>query len=138
MVQGKRTKKVGITGKYGVRYGSSLRKVIKKIEVSFERSGAEQSKRQTDRQPGQTHEDGFVVRQFFHARGACMMHSQGVCQQPSALRTFSSLNVIRMYSRTYSLGGPCFVKDIVSSKVVHKVGTSPDPLPVSIKLTASR
>ncbi|CAM9132628.1 unnamed protein product [Sphacelaria rigidula] len=31
---GKRTKKVGITGKYGVRYGSSLRKVIKKIEIS--------------------------------------------------------------------------------------------------------
>ena len=32
--QGKRTKKVGICGKYGTRYGSSLRKVIKKIEVS--------------------------------------------------------------------------------------------------------
>ncbi|ETV87084.1 ribosomal protein L37a [Aphanomyces astaci] len=31
---GKRTKKVGICGKYGVRYGSSLRKVVKKIEVS--------------------------------------------------------------------------------------------------------
>ena len=31
---GKRTKKVGITGKYGTRYGASLRKVIKKIEVS--------------------------------------------------------------------------------------------------------
>lgn len=33
-VQGKRTKKVGICGKYGTRYGSSLRKVIKKIEIS--------------------------------------------------------------------------------------------------------
>mmetsp|Transcript_10799 Transcript_10799/g.17689 ORF Transcript_10799/g.17689 Transcript_10799/m.17689 type:complete len:94 (+) Transcript_10799:111-392(+) len=31
---GKRTKKAGITGKYGTRYGSSLRKVVKKIEVS--------------------------------------------------------------------------------------------------------
>ena len=31
---GKRTKKVGITGKYGTRYGSSLRKVVKKIEIS--------------------------------------------------------------------------------------------------------
>ena len=30
----KRTKKAGITGKYGVRYGSSLRKVVKKMEVS--------------------------------------------------------------------------------------------------------
>eukprot|EP00192_Tetraselmis_astigmatica_P015962 CAMPEP_0117661504 /NCGR_PEP_ID=MMETSP0804-20121206/7572_1 /TAXON_ID=1074897 /ORGANISM="Tetraselmis astigmatica, Strain CCMP880" /LENGTH=92 /DNA_ID=CAMNT_0005468375 /DNA_START=86 /DNA_END=364 /DNA_ORIENTATION=- len=30
----KRTKKAGICGKYGTRYGSSLRKVIKKIEVS--------------------------------------------------------------------------------------------------------
>ena len=30
----KRTKKVGITGKYGTRYGASLRKVIKKIEIS--------------------------------------------------------------------------------------------------------
>ncbi|KAI3380376.1 hypothetical protein SNEBB_002160 [Seison nebaliae] len=29
----KRTKKVGITGKYGVRYGSSVRKRIKKIEI---------------------------------------------------------------------------------------------------------
>ncbi|RLN67982.1 hypothetical protein BBJ28_00020764, partial [Nothophytophthora sp. Chile5] len=32
--QGKRTKKVGICGKYGTRYGSSLRKVVKKIEIS--------------------------------------------------------------------------------------------------------
>merc|ERR1712060_599537 len=30
----KRTKKVGIVGKYGVRYGASLRKQIKKIEVT--------------------------------------------------------------------------------------------------------
>ena len=31
---GKRTKKVGICGKYGTRYGASLRKNVKKIEVS--------------------------------------------------------------------------------------------------------
>ncbi|KAK8818113.1 hypothetical protein WA556_005934, partial [Blastocystis sp. ATCC 50177/Nand II] len=31
---GKRTKKVGICGKYGTRYGSSLRKIVKKIEIS--------------------------------------------------------------------------------------------------------
>mmetsp|Transcript_13221 Transcript_13221/g.33738 ORF Transcript_13221/g.33738 Transcript_13221/m.33738 type:complete len:94 (+) Transcript_13221:112-393(+) len=31
---GKRTKKVGITGKYGTRYGSTLRKQIKKIEIT--------------------------------------------------------------------------------------------------------
>ena len=30
----KRTKKVGIVGKYGTRYGSSLRKIIKKFEIS--------------------------------------------------------------------------------------------------------
>lgn len=30
----KKTKKVGITGKYGTRYGSALRKIIKKFEVS--------------------------------------------------------------------------------------------------------
>ncbi|RMY51155.1 hypothetical protein D0864_13690 [Hortaea werneckii] len=29
----KRTKKVGITGKYGTRYGASLRKQVKKIEI---------------------------------------------------------------------------------------------------------
>eukprot|EP01110_Echinostelium_bisporum_P013299 TRINITY_DN87_c0_g1_i1.p2 TRINITY_DN87_c0_g1~~TRINITY_DN87_c0_g1_i1.p2 ORF type:complete len:92 (+),score=23.97 TRINITY_DN87_c0_g1_i1:235-510(+) len=29
-----RTKKVGITGKYGTRYGASLRKQIKKIEIT--------------------------------------------------------------------------------------------------------
>ncbi|CAI4826699.1 CLL_collapsed_G0056200.mRNA.1.CDS.1 [Saccharomyces cerevisiae] len=29
----KRTKKVGITGKYGVRYGSSLRRQVKKLEI---------------------------------------------------------------------------------------------------------
>ena len=32
--QAKRTKKVGIVGKYGTRYGASLRKIIKKMEVS--------------------------------------------------------------------------------------------------------
>ena len=30
----KRTKKVGITGKYGTRYGASLRREVKKLEVS--------------------------------------------------------------------------------------------------------
>ncbi|KAI9220876.1 putative RPL43B-60S large subunit ribosomal protein [Blastocladiella britannica] len=30
----KRTKKVGIVGKYGVRYGASLRKQVKKMEVT--------------------------------------------------------------------------------------------------------
>jgi len=29
-----RTKKAGITGKYGLRYGASLRKQVKKIEIS--------------------------------------------------------------------------------------------------------
>jgi len=33
-LQAKRTKKVGICGKYGTRYGASLRKVIKKIEIA--------------------------------------------------------------------------------------------------------
>jgi len=31
---GKRTKKVGVVGKYGTRYGASLRKQIRKIEVT--------------------------------------------------------------------------------------------------------
>eukprot|EP00457_Paulinella_chromatophora_P023370 gb/GEZN01026758.1/.p1 GENE.gb/GEZN01026758.1/~~gb/GEZN01026758.1/.p1 ORF type:complete len:131 (-),score=17.27 gb/GEZN01026758.1/:105-497(-) len=31
---GKRTKKVGVVRKYGTRYGASLRKQIKKIEIS--------------------------------------------------------------------------------------------------------
>ncbi|EDV27178.1 60S ribosomal protein L37a [Trichoplax sp. H2] len=30
----KRTRKVGVVGKYGTRYGASLRKMIKKIEIS--------------------------------------------------------------------------------------------------------
>jgi large subunit ribosomal protein L37Ae len=30
----KRTKKVGITGKYGTRYGASLRKTVKKMEIT--------------------------------------------------------------------------------------------------------
>jgi len=30
----KRTKKVGVVGKYGTRYGASLRKQIRKMEVS--------------------------------------------------------------------------------------------------------
>ncbi|CDJ57733.1 ribosomal protein L37a, putative [Eimeria maxima] len=29
----KRTKKVGVVGKYGTRYGASLRKVMKKVEL---------------------------------------------------------------------------------------------------------
>ena len=31
---GKRTQKVGITGKYGTRYGASLRKLVRKIEIT--------------------------------------------------------------------------------------------------------
>lgn len=34
MLQAKRTKKVGITGKYGTRYGASLRKMVKKMEIT--------------------------------------------------------------------------------------------------------
>lgn len=34
IVQAKRTKKVGVVGKYGTRYGASLRKMVKKIEIS--------------------------------------------------------------------------------------------------------
>merc|ERR1712141_96125 len=41
----KRTKKVGIVGKYGTRYGASLRKLIKRMEVS-------QHKRYTNPYPG--------------------------------------------------------------------------------------
>ena len=32
--QAKRTKKVGVVGKYGTRYGASLRKMVKKMEVT--------------------------------------------------------------------------------------------------------
>ena len=34
LLQAKRTKKVGVVGKYGTRYGASLRKMIKKIEIT--------------------------------------------------------------------------------------------------------
>ncbi|KAL5492530.1 RPL43 [Sanghuangporus weigelae] len=30
----KRTRKVGVTGKYGTRYGASLRKQVKKMEIT--------------------------------------------------------------------------------------------------------
>lgn len=33
-IQTKRTKKVGVTGKYGTRYGASLRKTVKKMEIT--------------------------------------------------------------------------------------------------------
>lgn len=33
-MQAKRTKKAGVVGKYGTRYGASLRKMVKKIEIS--------------------------------------------------------------------------------------------------------
>ncbi|VDM16495.1 unnamed protein product [Hydatigera taeniaeformis] len=36
----KRTKKVGIVGKYGTRYGASLRKTVKKIEEALRRKAA--------------------------------------------------------------------------------------------------
>ncbi len=32
--QAKRTKKVGVVGKYGTRYGASLRKTVKKMEIT--------------------------------------------------------------------------------------------------------
>ncbi|KAK6728764.1 hypothetical protein RB195_006051 [Necator americanus] len=34
VIMAKRTKKVGIVGKYGTRYGASLRKMVKKMEVT--------------------------------------------------------------------------------------------------------
>lgn len=34
LFQAKRTKKVGIVGKYGTRYGASLRKMVKKMEIT--------------------------------------------------------------------------------------------------------
>ena len=34
IIMAKRTKKVGICGKYGTRYGASLRKVVKKFEIT--------------------------------------------------------------------------------------------------------
>ncbi|KAJ3372229.1 60S ribosomal protein L43 [Allomyces arbusculus] len=34
MLPAKRTKKVGIVGKYGTRYGATLRKQIKKMEIT--------------------------------------------------------------------------------------------------------
>lgn len=34
LLQAKRTKKVGIVGKYGTRYGASLRKMVKKMEIT--------------------------------------------------------------------------------------------------------
>jgi len=34
LLQAKRTKKVGVVGKYGVRYGASLRKQVKKMEIT--------------------------------------------------------------------------------------------------------
>merc|ERR1711872_339909 len=33
-IMAKRTKKAGIVGKYGTRYGASLRKMVKKMEVT--------------------------------------------------------------------------------------------------------
>ena len=33
LTMAKHTKKVGITGKYGTRYGSSLRKIVKRYEI---------------------------------------------------------------------------------------------------------
>jgi hypothetical protein len=34
LTQAKRTKKVGVVGKYGIRYGASLRKQVKKMEIT--------------------------------------------------------------------------------------------------------
>merc|ERR1711981_1335579 len=53
LTMAKRTKKVGIVGKYGTRYGASLRKLIKRMEVSQHKkytnplTGGETLKRQS-------------------------------------------------------------------------------------------
>ncbi|KAI4544422.1 hypothetical protein MG293_004688 [Ovis ammon polii] len=57
----KRTKKVGIVGKYGTRYGASLRKMVKKIEIS-------QHAKYTCSFCGKTHGIDTVLSSIFQTR----------------------------------------------------------------------
>lgn len=85
-LQGKRTKKVGITGKYGVRYGSSLRKVIKKIEVS--RATRQRDKATTTHEHGYKYEGDERMRASIHPAPAFV-----VCDVLEKRRIESTWNV---------------------------------------------
>ncbi|PIO57576.1 ribosomal L37ae protein, partial [Teladorsagia circumcincta] len=82
VIMAKRTKKVGIVGKYGTRYGASLRKMVKKMESTHLQTKCNRNGPQASHVKAAESGSGVEVQievQIYHpSRRICKMSLAGV------------------------------------------------------------
>merc|ERR1711924_507617 len=94
----KRTKKVGIAGKYGTRYGASLRKTVKRIEIlQHSRYICNFCGKTSVKRKEQVSGNAVLARRsWLVAAGSLLQHQQSLSGQPSTV----SRNSVRLRNRS--------------------------------------